>query len=57
MRAGPARGLLKGMGMDDIDAAEPIDRRRVALLGLWTTVLAVAFTFLLISDTVSATTF
>lgn len=43
--------------MDDMDAAEPIDRRRVALLGLWTTVLAVAFTVLLISDTVSATTF
>lgn len=40
-----------------MNAVEPIDPKRVVILGIWTTVLAVAFTVLLISDTVSATTF
>jgi hypothetical protein len=33
---------------------DPIDLRRVLILGLWTTALAVAFTALLIGDTVTA---
>jgi len=45
------------MGVDDTDAAEPVDRGRVAILGLWTAALGVALTLLLISDTVSAATF
>lgn len=57
VRASAARRLLRSVGVDDIETAEPIDPKRVAILGAWTTLLAVAFTVLLISDTVSATTF
>lgn len=42
--------------MEDIDRTDDIDPRRVAILGLWTTLFAILFTVLLIGDTVTAST-